>query len=112
MGSEARLTLKIKATIRLAGLGANKEAKVPEGRRRAKDLFGRHADPRSRGSAPEKRAQAAACGATAPTNCRRHAGPPWLTGVHDNQVPHTDDVDAPSSGPLLQRDGCMGSEQG
>jgi len=87
VGSEARLTLKIKATIRLAGLGANKEAKVPEGRRRAKDLFGRHANPRSRGSAAEKRAQAAACGATAPTNCRRHAGPPWLTGVHDNPSP-------------------------
>ncbi len=85
MGSEARLAVKIKATIRpVGGLGANKEAKIPERRRGAKDLFGRHANPRSRGSAPEKRMRAVACGATARTSCRRHARARWLTGVHGN----------------------------
>jgi len=83
--SEARLALKIKATIRpVGGLGANKETKIPERRRGAKDLFGRHANPRSRGSAPEKRMRAVACGTTARTSCRRHARAPWLTGVHGN----------------------------
>ena len=78
------------------GLGANKEARIPERRRGAKDLFGRHANPRSRGSAPEKSMRAVACGATARTSCRRHARAPWLTGVHGNPTPvsHTDDGDA------------------
>ena len=66
------------------GLEANKEAKVPERKRRAKDLFGRHADPRLRGSVQAKSTQAIACGATAWTSCPSHVRPPWLTGVLGN----------------------------
>jgi hypothetical protein len=80
---EERLALKIEAAIKPVGrLRANEEAQVPEGRCRAKDLFGRHADPRSRGFAPEKSTRAVACGAKARTSCRRNARPLWLTGVH------------------------------
>src|ERR1700730_7104200 len=83
MSWEERLAVKIKASVRPMGrLGAKKEAKVSEGRRRTKDRVGRNANPRLGSSAPENSTQATACGATARTCCRRHARPPWLDGVH------------------------------
>jgi hypothetical protein len=87
VGWEERLAVKIETSIRpREGLGANKEAKLPEERRRTKDQFGRHANPKLRGSAPEKSTQVAACEAIARTSFPRHARPPWLIGVHHGNL--------------------------